>query len=156
MTRFFAFMFAVGLMTIGLNTQSHAAPLQATVYQDPNCGCCAVYADYLIRRDVEVEVVESDQVVQMSRMTGIPEDMQGCHLTMIDVMFPLKPLSEFWPNVPKPRPIPCQACRWDRRVWAGSRMPRSKPIRSMMEQPKSTTFAKRAQMPGPGRWGRAS
>ncbi|MBR9899378.1 MAG: DUF411 domain-containing protein [Rhodospirillales bacterium] len=84
MKRFFAFMFAVGLITIGLNTQSHAAPLQATVYKDPNCGCCAVYADYLIRRDVEVEVVESDQVVQMSRMTGIPEDMQGCHLTMID------------------------------------------------------------------------
>lgn len=84
MKRFFAFMFAVGLMTIGLNTQSHAASLQATVYKDPNCGCCAVYADYLIRRDVEVEVVESDQVVQMSRMTGIPEDMQGCHLTMID------------------------------------------------------------------------
>ncbi|MBS8273481.1 DUF411 domain-containing protein [Thalassospira tepidiphila] len=84
MKRFFAFMLAVGLMTIGLNTQSHAASLQATVYKDPNCGCCAVYADYLIRRDVEVEVVESDQVVQMSRMTGIPEDMQGCHLTMID------------------------------------------------------------------------
>lgn len=84
MKRFFAFMFTVGLMTIGLNTQSHAASLQATVYKDPNCGCCAVYADYLIRRDVEVEVVESDQVVQMSRMTGIPEDMQGCHLTMID------------------------------------------------------------------------
>ncbi|HCK18036.1 MAG TPA: metal-binding protein [Thalassospira sp.] len=84
MKRFFAFMFTVGLMTIGLNTQSHAASLQATVYKDPNCGCCAVYADYLIRRDVEVEVIESDQVVQMSRMTGIPEDMQGCHLTMID------------------------------------------------------------------------
>ena len=84
MKRFFAFMFTVGLMTIGLNTQSHAASLQATVYKDPNCGCCAVYADYLIRRDVEVEVIESDQVVQMSRMTGIPEDMQGGHLTMID------------------------------------------------------------------------
>ncbi|MBC06236.1 DUF411 domain-containing protein [Thalassospira sp.] len=84
MKRFFALMLTLALATIGLASHSHANPLQATIYKDPNCGCCAIYADYLVARDVEVEVIESDQVVQMSRMTGIPEEMQGCHLTMIE------------------------------------------------------------------------
>ncbi|KZC99090.1 MULTISPECIES: DUF411 domain-containing protein [unclassified Thalassospira] len=84
MKRFFAFMLTLGLATMSLSGHSHANPLQAKVYKDPNCGCCAIYADYLVARDYEVEVIESDQVVQMSRMMGIPEEMQGCHLTMIE------------------------------------------------------------------------
>lgn len=74
------------MATVAMTLPSHAmaAPMSAKVYKDPNCGCCAVYADYLAAHEIEVDVIETDQVVEMSRMMGIPDNMQGCHLTMID------------------------------------------------------------------------
>lgn len=68
---------------------SGAAPALAgekgvTLYKNPQCGCCEGYADYLRQNGFNVTVKPTHDLAQMSREAGIPDDAQGCHLSMID------------------------------------------------------------------------
>ncbi|ANK81405.1 MAG: metal-binding protein [Rhizobiales bacterium NRL2] len=55
-----------------------------TLYKAPQCGCCGGYADYLRQNGFEVTVKPTHELPQMSRLAGIPENFEGCHLSMID------------------------------------------------------------------------
>lgn len=55
-----------------------------TLYKSPLCGCCEGYADYLRQNGFTVTVKPTHDLVTMSREAGIPDDFQGCHLSMID------------------------------------------------------------------------
>lgn len=61
-----------------------AAPVHAVLYKRPECGCCEAYAAYLRQEGFDVEVRPTDTLDQMSRAAGVPEELEGCHLTMID------------------------------------------------------------------------
>jgi len=61
-----------------------AAPIHAVLYKNPQCGCCEGYADYLRQNGFDVEVKPTDNLDQMSRLAGVPDELEGCHLTMID------------------------------------------------------------------------
>jgi len=61
-----------------------ADPIQATLYKDPQCGCCEGYADYLRENGFTVTVKPTHDLVTMSRDAGVPEDFQGCHLAFVD------------------------------------------------------------------------
>lgn len=67
-----------------LPVPSAAADRTATVYKDPNCGCCTGHADHLRRHGFKVTVVETQTLDQVKKMAGIPEALQSCHTTMID------------------------------------------------------------------------
>lgn len=56
----------------------------ASLHKDPRCGCCGAYADYMREQGYELAVMDSFDVVAMSVEAGIPADMQGCHLIMIE------------------------------------------------------------------------
>lgn len=56
----------------------------ATLYKNPQCGCCEGYADYLRANGYTVDVKATHELVFMSRQAGIPDDFQGCHLAFID------------------------------------------------------------------------
>jgi hypothetical protein len=58
--------------------------LKATLYKNPQCGCCEGYADYLRENGFEVEVKPTNDLTQISREAGVPEDFQGCHTMFID------------------------------------------------------------------------
>ncbi len=62
---------------------SRAATVAATLYKEPNCGCCEDYGRYLQEKFVSVEVVASNRLTEMRRQIGVPEDLAGCHLTML-------------------------------------------------------------------------
>ena len=55
-----------------------------TIYKSPQCGCCDEHAEHLRGSGFEVTVKSSDDVVAMSRAAGIPDALQGCHLSLID------------------------------------------------------------------------
>ncbi|MDP6352829.1 MAG: DUF411 domain-containing protein [Alphaproteobacteria bacterium] len=55
-----------------------------TLYKSPQCGCCAAYGDHLRANGFAVTVKPTDDLVDMSREAGIPDDFQGCHLAFID------------------------------------------------------------------------
>ncbi len=58
--------------------------LKATLYKNPQCGCCEGYADYLRQNGFEVEVKPTNDLTQISREAGVPENFQGCHTMFVD------------------------------------------------------------------------
>jgi len=71
------------LLTTGISAQAEEA-LKATLYKNPQCGCCEGYADYLRQNGFEVDVKPTNDLTQISREAGVPENFQGCHTTFIN------------------------------------------------------------------------
>jgi hypothetical protein len=71
--------------TFGLVAQASAQ--EVTLYKNPQCGCCEGYAKYLRENGFKVTVKPTHELVAMSREAGLPDDFQGCHLSLIDGYF---------------------------------------------------------------------
>ncbi len=58
----------------------------ATLYKNPQCGCCEQYANYLRRNGFTVKVVPTHNLSLIRRQAGVnvPERLEGCHTTFID------------------------------------------------------------------------
>jgi hypothetical protein len=57
---------------------------QATLYKNPQCGCCEGYADYLRDNGFEVTVKPTHDLPLLHRQYGVPEPLVGCHTTLVD------------------------------------------------------------------------
>lgn len=57
----------------------------ATLYKNPQCGCCEQYANYLRGNGFAVKVVPTHDLSQIRRQAGIsvPEKLEGCHTMQI-------------------------------------------------------------------------
>jgi len=64
---------------LGVQAAHAALPEQATLYKSPSCGCCAGYADYLEKRGVAVQVVETQALTEIKSRLGIPYGLGSCH-----------------------------------------------------------------------------
>ncbi|MEC9484191.1 MAG: DUF411 domain-containing protein [Halomonas sp.] len=60
-----------------------AAETAATIYKNPNCGCCAGHAEYLEENGFDVEIINTPDLAQFKAEHKIPEQFQGCHSTVI-------------------------------------------------------------------------
>ncbi|MBI2631672.1 hypothetical protein HYW75_01580 [Candidatus Pacearchaeota archaeon] len=58
-----------------------------TVYKTGTCGCCGLYVDYLKRKDLDVEVIDSGDINQVKNRFGVPAQLQSCHTTQIGDYF---------------------------------------------------------------------
>jgi hypothetical protein len=56
----------------------------ATLYKNPQCGCCEGYADYLRDNGFEVTVKPTHDLPLLHRQYGVPEALVGCHTTLVD------------------------------------------------------------------------
>ncbi|MDQ0473852.1 DUF411 domain-containing protein [Labrys wisconsinensis] len=70
------------VMLLPVPAVADAAP-RATLYKNPQCSCCEGYADYLRRNGFAVEVKPTNDLAEISRKAGVPEDLEGCHTTFI-------------------------------------------------------------------------
>ena len=61
-----------------------AAPIRATLYKDPQCGCCEGYAAYLRQNGFTVEVKPTTDLAEISHKAGVPSELQGCHTLFVD------------------------------------------------------------------------
>ncbi|ACP22312.1 putative conserved periplasmic protein (plasmid) [Sinorhizobium fredii NGR234] len=61
-----------------------ADPLQATLYKNPQCGCCEGYAVYLRENGFNVDVKPTNDLLEISHKAGVAEGMEGCHTMFID------------------------------------------------------------------------
>jgi hypothetical protein len=59
-------------------------PYAATLYKNPNCGCCEAYADYLRENGFRVMVEPTDDLPLLKRQYGVPAPLEGCHTTLVD------------------------------------------------------------------------
>lgn len=104
--------------TVAGHVQAQSRNRAATLYKNPQCDCCEGYAAYLRRNGFEVMVIPTHDLSLMNRERGIPESLEGCHLTLVDGYaigghVPIGPISRLLNERPASR---CPACRWARRA----------------------------------------
>jgi hypothetical protein len=56
----------------------------ATMYVNPQCGCCQGHADYLRAQGFKITVKETHDMSLIRRQHGVPEKLEGCHIMIID------------------------------------------------------------------------
>lgn len=61
-----------------------AANTKAVLLKNPQCGCCEGHAAYLRQEGFDVETQDVNNLDQMSREAGVPDELQGCHLIRVD------------------------------------------------------------------------
>ncbi len=73
-------------LIIGLfSTASQAmAAEKVTLYKNPQCGCCEIYAQYLRDNGFDVTVVPTNELSALNEKYGIPAELEGCHLSLIN------------------------------------------------------------------------
>ena len=63
---------------------AQTAPKEATLYKDPQCGCCEGYAAYLRDHGFKVKVVDTHDLPLIKQEHGVPTELEGCHSTIVD------------------------------------------------------------------------
>lgn len=84
--------FATMLTAVAVPSSAHLAsarasavvPIPVTLYKNPSCTCCEGYAQYLEQNGFKVEVRATNDLAEISRKAGVPEELEGCHTSFID------------------------------------------------------------------------
>jgi len=63
---------------------SRAGVADATVYKDPNCGCCNKWIDHLKRAGFMVEAYNRDDMAKIKAELGVPRGLESCHTALIE------------------------------------------------------------------------
>lgn len=72
------------LLMTGTVTAHAQEAREATLYKNPQCGCCENYATYLRQNGFDVEVKATNDLAQISGDAGVPAEYEGCHTTFIE------------------------------------------------------------------------
>lgn len=56
----------------------------ATLYKNPQCGCCDAYAAHLRDHGFAVVVEELPDLMALKRAHGVPQGLEGCHTLLLD------------------------------------------------------------------------
>ena len=67
----------------GFDTARAKSPIEATLYKNPQCSCCEGYAQYLEKNGFKVVVKPTNDLAEISRSAGVPEDLEGCHTMFV-------------------------------------------------------------------------
>ena len=52
---------------------------EMTVYKNPWCGCCSVWADAMKQAGYKVKLVDLEDLTVIKRQAGVPEQLNSCH-----------------------------------------------------------------------------
>lgn len=66
-------------LLLGTGTAQAALPVEATMFKNPQCGCCDEYARQLEDRGVTVKIVDNIEVGKIKQSIGLPYDLGSCH-----------------------------------------------------------------------------
>jgi hypothetical protein len=69
---------------VALPLPALAAPIRATLFKNPQCDCCDIYAAYLRENGFEVDVRLTNDLAEINSKAGFPEKIQGCHAMFVD------------------------------------------------------------------------
>ena len=56
-----------------------SADRDVTLYKNPGCTCCDGYAEHLRAAGYQVDIQETEELGDLQRAAGIPDEVQGCH-----------------------------------------------------------------------------
>lgn len=75
----------VGLASFVLaSAPVRAQQAAATMYVNPQCGCCQGHANYLRAQGFKIAVKETHDMSLIRRQHRVPEKLEGCHIMVID------------------------------------------------------------------------
>lgn len=60
-----------------------AEKTKATMYKNPQCGCCAGHADHLRANGFEVTEIATHELMAVKRKLGIAPQLAGCHTMVV-------------------------------------------------------------------------
>jgi hypothetical protein len=60
-----------------------AGSIQATMYKNPQCGCCEGHAEYLEENGFDVTVKATHDLPLIKQQHGVPDQLAGCHTIMV-------------------------------------------------------------------------
>src|SRR5690625_3615040 len=66
-------------LLLGAGTAQAALPDEATMFKNPECGCCDEYARQLEVRGVTVKIVDDIEVGKIKQRVGLPYGLGSCH-----------------------------------------------------------------------------
>lgn len=70
---------------LGLLAPAYADALPlVTVHKDPNCGCCAAWADHLRAAGFPVKTIETGVVRAVKHRLGVPAELSSCHTAEVE------------------------------------------------------------------------
>jgi hypothetical protein len=69
---------------LAVSSPTIAETIKATMYKNPQCSCCEGYAAYLRKNGFEVDVKPTNDLAEISRKAGVPENFQGCHTMFVN------------------------------------------------------------------------
>ncbi|MCE9683440.1 DUF411 domain-containing protein [Halomonas alkalisoli] len=76
-------MLSSALLLGGAATAQAAMPDEATLYMNPECGCCHEYARQLEERGVAVTVIDDVEVGKIKQQVGLPYGKGSCHTVLM-------------------------------------------------------------------------
>lgn len=56
---------------------------EVLVYQNPQCGCCGKWVDYMREQGFEVRVLTEQDIVARRRQLGVPDHLASCHTAVV-------------------------------------------------------------------------
>ena len=71
-------------LSLALLAPATAFAGQATLYKNPQCGCCEGHAEHLRRNGLDVTSVVTHDLALLRQQHGVPADLVGCHMLLID------------------------------------------------------------------------
>jgi hypothetical protein len=72
------------VLSVALLSPAVALAEQAVLYKSPQCGCCEGHAAHLRTNGIDLEIVTTDDLALLRQERGVPEDLVGCHMILID------------------------------------------------------------------------
>ncbi len=75
---------AVAASVAGVSISGPAYAAAVTVYKSPWCGCCASWAEALVAGGHSVTINDVEDLDQIKKLAGVPEDLQACHTAAVE------------------------------------------------------------------------
>ncbi|WP_417422505.1 DUF411 domain-containing protein [Halomonas sp.] len=66
-------------LLLGAASAQAALPDEATLYKNPQCGCCDEYARHLEALGVDVTIVDNIELGDIKQKAGVPYGLGSCH-----------------------------------------------------------------------------
>ena len=83
MRKIFAVL-AIAMMLIGSNVMvADELSRHATLYRNPECGCCEAYAEYLRKNGFSVTVKLTHSLPLIKSQHNVQRELEGCHTTLV-------------------------------------------------------------------------
>lgn len=75
---------AASVALVVASAYANAATNSITVYQDPNCGCCTGWVDYMRESGFTVKAIKTSQMSSIKEKLGVPVELASCHTAVMD------------------------------------------------------------------------